>query len=134
MTQGDVCVALDAAVEGLTDPVLRRQRLRRVKEDMVQNEFVAMGVNQISKWYLKWRDPQKRHLVSTTEWVLKGTRTLLTVDGAQMLFEQRAATGEKVKGNVIHAALTAAANQVLNDAGLASKPEVRTARRLCWRQ
>ena len=134
MTQGDVCVALDAAIEGLTDPVVCMDKLYRVKQDMVENGYVAMGVTQLSKWYHKWRDPAMRHLVSTTEWVMPGRRTLLTVGGAQTLFAQRAGTGEKVKGQVFHAALTAAANQALNDAGLASKPEVRTVGRLCWRQ
>ena len=50
----------------------------------------------------------------------------MTVGSAQQLFEQRASTGERVKARVFQEALRVAANQALDDAGLASKPEVRS--------
>jgi hypothetical protein len=130
VSQGDVCTALDAAVEGLTDPGVRQQKLRSVKNDMIEKQYVVMGLRQINRWYAKWNDPNTRHSVPTNDWAVKGPRTRMKVGAAQQLFEQRASTGEKVKGHVFQIALRDAANKALDEAGLASKPEVRAVVRI----
>jgi hypothetical protein len=126
LSQGDICIALDNAVEGFTDPLVRHQHLRRVKLDMVKKKYVAMSLSQVNKWYAKWCDPATRQHVPTAKWATAGARPLMTVGSAQQLFEQRASTGERVKARVFQEALRVAANQALDDAGLASKPEVRS--------
>ena len=63
LSQGDICIALDKAVEGLTDSLLRQQHLRRVKKDMVIQQHTAMTISQINKWYARWCNPAMRHRV-----------------------------------------------------------------------